>query len=61
MFIHPSIHHELSRDRQLALLGERESYRIAKIVLADSPPEEAKPRRRPFLTRTALRLQRASA
>jgi hypothetical protein len=61
MFVHPSIHLEISRDRQRALLGERESDRIAKIVLADSPPKEAKPRRQPFLTRTARRPQRASA
>ena len=61
MFVHPSIHLEISRDRQRALLGERESDRIAKIVLADSPPKENKPRRRLFLTRTAHRLQRASA
>jgi hypothetical protein len=61
MFIHPSIHLEISRDRQRALLGERESDRIAKIVLADSPPKEAKPRRQPSPTRTARRPQRASA
>jgi hypothetical protein len=61
MFIHPSIHLEISRDRQRALLGERESDRIAKVVLADSPPKEAKPRRQPFPTRTARRPQRASA
>jgi hypothetical protein len=61
MFIHPSINLEISRERQRALLGERESDRIAKIVLADSPPTQDKPRRRPFLTRPAHRLQRASA
>ena len=61
MFIHPSINLEISRQRRQAILGERERDRIAKIVLADSPPEEAKPRPRPFLTRTAHRLQRASA
>jgi hypothetical protein len=61
MFIHPSIHLEISRDRQRAMLGERESDRIAKIVLADRSTEEAKPRRQPFLTRTAHRLQRATA
>ena len=61
MFVHPSIHLEISRDRQRALLGERESDRIAKIVLADSSPKKAKPRRQPFLKRTARRPQRASA
>jgi hypothetical protein len=62
MFTHPSIHTEIARQRQQALLGEREGDRIAKILLADSrPPKEAKPRHRPFSTLTVRRPQRAGA
>jgi hypothetical protein len=59
MFIHPSIHLEISLERQRALLGERESDRIAKIVLAESPPpKQAEPRPEPSPT---TRPSRASA
>jgi len=62
MFIHPSIHLEISRQRQQAILGERERDRIAKVVLADSPPpKEAASRRRPSWARGARRPQGASA
>jgi hypothetical protein len=45
MFIHPSIHLEISRQRQQAVLGERERDRIAKVVLADGRPPKARARR----------------
>jgi len=62
MFIHPSIHLEISRQRQQAILGERERDRIAKVVLADSrPAKEAVSRHKPFPTIRAWRPQRASA
>jgi hypothetical protein len=62
MFIHPSINLEISRQRQQAMLGEREQDRIAKIVLAGSrPPKEAVSRRKPFPTIRAWRPHRASA
>ena len=62
MFIHPSINLEISRQRQQAILGERERDRIVKVVLADSaPPKETVSRRRPFPTIGAWRPQRASA
>jgi hypothetical protein len=62
MFIHPSIHLEISRQRQQAVLGERKADRIAKVLLADSrPPKEAAPRREPFPTTRASRPQRATA
>jgi hypothetical protein len=62
MFIHPSINLEISRQRQQAILGERERDRIAKVVLADSAsPKEAVSRPRPFPTIRAWRPHRASA
>jgi hypothetical protein len=52
MFIHPSIHLEISRQRQQALLGERERDRIAKILLAESrPPKETASRHEPSPTK----------
>jgi hypothetical protein len=45
MFTHPSIHLEISRQRQQAILGERERDRIAKVVLADDRPPKAEARR----------------
>jgi hypothetical protein len=56
MFSHPSIHLELSRQRQQAILGERERDRIAKVVMADARPP-ASPARRPQRT-SALRWRR---
>jgi hypothetical protein len=62
MFIHPSINLEISRQRQQAILGERERDRILKVALADSaPPKEAVSRHRQFPTIRAWRPHRASA
>jgi hypothetical protein len=62
MFTHPSINLEISRQRQQAILGEREQDRIAKVVLADSrPPKKAPSHHRRFPTIRVPRLQRASA
>jgi hypothetical protein len=62
MFVHPSIHLEISRQRQQALLGEREGDRIAKVLLADSrPPREDASRHEPFPRKAARRLRRATA
>jgi hypothetical protein len=49
MFVHPSINLEISRQRQQAILGERERDRLAKVVLAGDPPP-AKEARRPHRT-----------
>jgi hypothetical protein len=62
MFVHPSIHLEISRQRQQALLGEREGDRIAKILLADGrPPSDAASHPEPFRKKTVRRLRRATA
>ena len=62
MFTHPYLNLEISRQREQAILGEREQDRIAKIVLADSrPPKKAASRHRPFPTIRAWRPHRASA
>ena len=60
MFIHPTINLEISRQRQQAILGERERERIAKVILADRPARKATSFRRPSPT-TVYRSQRASA
>ena len=62
MFTHPYLNLEISRQRQQAVLGEREQDRIAKIVLADSrQPKKAVSRHKPFPTIHAWRPHRASA
>jgi hypothetical protein len=60
MFVHPYINLEISRQRQQAILGERERDRTAKVVLADRPARTTKSFRPPSLM-TAHRSLRASA
>jgi hypothetical protein len=62
MFVHPSIHLEISRQRQQALLGECEGDRIAKVLLADTRAQrEAASRHEPSPKKTARLLRRATA
>jgi hypothetical protein len=61
MFIHPSIHLEISRQRQRDLLAESERHRFTKDALAITREDRRRPpRETPSPTAVPGRPQRAS-